>query len=69
MPICVSKPRQVYAQEDAGDAGQAPGQKDDRKQEQPLVVFLVALLTGKQLVRIIDIIKIQIQGAYPPETL
>ena len=62
MPISVSKPRQVYAQEDEGDAGQDPGQKDDRKQEQPLVVFVVVLLTGEQLVRIIDIIEIQVQG-------
>ena len=48
--------------EDEGKADQDPGQKNDRKQEQPLVVFIVVLLTGKQLVRIIDIIEIQIQG-------
>ena len=62
MPICPSKSRQVYTQENEGDAGQDPGQKDDRKQEQPLVVFVVVLLAGKQLVRIIDIIEIQVQG-------
>lgn len=60
--ICLSKPRQVYAQENEGDASQDPRQEDDRKQEQPLVVFVVVFLAGKQLVRIIDIIEIQVQG-------
>ena len=62
MPICLSKPRQVHAQENEGDASQDPRQEDDRRQEQPLVVFIVVLLAGKQLVRIIDIIEIQVQG-------
>lgn len=62
MPISVSKPRQVYAQEDEGNTGQDPGQKDEQKQEQPLVVFIVVFLSGNQPVRIIDIIAIQIQG-------
>ena len=56
--ICLSKPRQVYAQENEGDASQDPRQEDDRKQEQPLVVFVVVFLAGKQLVRIIDIIAV-----------
>ena len=58
----ILKSRQVYAQENKGKASQDPGQKNDRKQEQPLVVFIVVLLAGKQLVRIIDIIEIQVQG-------
>ena len=62
MPICASKPRQVYAQEGQSNAGQDPGQKDDWKQEQPLVVFVVVLLTGKQLIGIIDVVEIQVQG-------
>ena len=62
MPICISKPRQVYAQEGQSNAGQDPGQKDDWKQEQPLVIFVVVLLAGEQLVRIINIIEIQVQG-------
>ena len=48
------KSRQVHAQEDEGKAGQDPGQKNDRKQENRLVVFVVVFLTGKRLVRIID---------------
>ena len=38
--ICISKSRYIYPQENEGKAGQDPGQKDDRKQEQPLVVFI-----------------------------
>ena len=55
-------PDRVHTQEDEGKAGQDPRQKNDWKQEQPLVVFVVVLLAGKQLVRIIDIIEIQVQG-------
>ena len=60
MPICLSKPRKIYAQEDEGNTGQDPRQKDDRKQEDRLVVFVVVLLAGKQLIWIINIIEIQI---------
>ena len=49
----ILKSRQVYAQENKGKAGQDPGQKNDWKQEQPLVVFIVVLLAGKQFVRVI----------------
>ena len=59
--MCFSKPRQVHAQKDEGNASQDPRQKDDRKQEDRLVVFVVVLLTGEQLVRSIDIIEIQVQ--------
>ena len=47
-------------QEDEGNTGQDPGQKDDREQEDRLVVFVVVLLAGKQLIGIINIIEIQI---------
>ena len=59
--MCFSKPRQVHAQKDEGNASQDPRQKDDRKQEDRLVVFVVVLLAGEQLVRIIDIVEIQVQ--------
>ena len=58
----ILKSRQVYAQENKGKAGQDPGQKNDWKQEQPLVVFIVVLLAGEQLAGIIDVIEIQVQG-------
>lgn len=62
MSICLSKSRYIYPQENEGKASQDPGQANDWEQEDHLVIFIVVLLTGEQLVRIIDIIEIQIQG-------
>ena len=51
----------LYFQQEHGRHGQGPRQRRQRKHHNALVVFVVVFLVRKQLVRVVQVIKVQLQ--------